>query len=116
MNLLSMISRPELVSVLALSCTLACGGSGSSDNSSGGSAGNGGANNSGGSASGGSSGAANANPNLDKFRFFLISVGSVRELSGDPDGFGGDLRFGETGVGAGLRGADKICAKAAEIG
>jgi hypothetical protein len=32
------------------------------------------------------------------------------------DGFGGDLRFGETGEGAGLRGADKICAAIAEIG
>jgi hypothetical protein len=57
-----------------------------------------------------------ANPNLAKFGFFVISVESVRELSGSADGFGGDLRFGETGEGAGLRGADKICAKAAEIG
>jgi len=30
------------------------------------------------------------------------------------DGFGGDLRYGETGAGAGLRGADKICATLAE--
>ncbi|WP_437278196.1 hypothetical protein WME90_44400 [Sorangium sp. So ce375] len=38
----------------------------------------------------------------------------MRELSGSEDGFGGDLRFGETGPGAGLRGADKICATIAE--
>jgi hypothetical protein len=35
-------------------------------------------------------------------------------LSGNQAGFGGDLRFGETGAGAGLRGADKICATIAE--
>jgi hypothetical protein len=29
-------------------------------------------------------------------------------------GFGGDLRYGETGAGAGLRGADKLCATIAE--
>lgn len=38
----------------------------------------------------------------------------MRELSGSQDGFGGDLRYGETGAGAGLRGADKICATIAE--
>jgi hypothetical protein len=38
----------------------------------------------------------------------------VRALSGSQDGFGGDLTYGETGAGAGLRGADKICAAAAE--
>jgi hypothetical protein len=36
------------------------------------------------------------------------------ELSGNQEGFGGDLRFGETGPGAGLRGADKLCAAIAE--
>ena len=61
-------------------------------------------------------GSGNTNTNLAKFSFFLISVDSVRELSKSQDGFGGDLRFGETGEGAGLRGADKICAAAAEIG
>jgi hypothetical protein len=35
-------------------------------------------------------------------------------VSGSADGFGGDLRHGETGAGAGLRGADKICAEIAE--
>jgi hypothetical protein len=35
-------------------------------------------------------------------------------LSNNQQGFGGDLRFGETGAGAGLRGADKICQTIAE--
>ena len=48
------------------------------------------------------------------FSFFLISLGAVKTLSGSADGFGGDLTYGETGAGAGLRGADKICAAAAE--
>jgi hypothetical protein len=38
----------------------------------------------------------------------------MRELSGNEDGFGGDLRFGESGAGAGLKGADKICTTIAE--
>ena len=40
----------------------------------------------------------------------------MRMLSGNRNGFGGDLRHGETGEGAGLRGADKICTEIAEIG
>ena len=62
----------------------------------------------GGAAGGGSS---TADP---KFSFFMISLGAVRALSGSQEGFGGDLSYGETGAGAGLRGADKICAAAAE--
>ncbi len=54
--------------------------------------------------------------NLPKFSFFVTSLAAIRQLSKDNNGFGGDLRFGETGEGAGLRGADKICAAAAEIG
>ena len=38
----------------------------------------------------------------------------MQTLSGSDNGFGGDLRYGETGSGAGLRGADKICAEVAE--
>jgi hypothetical protein len=45
----------------------------------------------------------------EKFSFFVTSLKRMRELSGNSLGFGGDLRFGETGPGAGLRGADKIC-------
>lgn len=48
------------------------------------------------------------------FSFFVTSLRAMQELSGSESGFGGDLRFGETGQGAGLRGADKICATIAE--
>jgi hypothetical protein len=47
---------------------------------------------------------------LPRFSFFVTSLRAMREASGSQNGFGGDLRFGETGPGAGLRGADKICA------
>jgi hypothetical protein len=50
----------------------------------------------------------------EPFSFFVTSLRAMRELSGSEDGFGGDLRFGEIGEGAGLRGADKICATIAE--
>lgn len=49
-----------------------------------------------------------------KFSFFVTSLKAMQDLSKNPQGFGGDLRFGETGAGAGLRGADKICATIAE--
>ena len=55
---------------------------------------------------------------LPNFSFFVTSIRRIRELSGSQDGFGGDLRFGEVGgvgSGAGLRGADKICARIAEL-
>jgi hypothetical protein len=51
---------------------------------------------------------------LAKFSFFVTSQSALVELSGSANGFGGDLRFGETGAGAGLRGADKLCATIAE--
>ncbi|MEZ4398390.1 MAG: hypothetical protein R3B06_00120 [Kofleriaceae bacterium] len=51
---------------------------------------------------------------LPRFSFFVTSLRALQELSGNPMGFGGDLRFGETGPGAGLRGADKLCATIAE--
>jgi hypothetical protein len=60
-----------------------------------------------------SGGAAGAAP-TESFSFFVTSLRAMQELSGNPDGFGGDLRFGETGDGAGLRGADKICTTIAE--
>jgi len=50
----------------------------------------------------------------EHFSFFATSLKALRELSGNQEGFGGDLRFGETGAGAGLRGADKICRTIAE--
>ncbi|MET0342435.1 MAG: hypothetical protein ABW252_15630 [Polyangiales bacterium] len=49
-----------------------------------------------------------------RFSFFVTSLRAMRELSRSANGFGGDLRFGERGEGAGLRGADKICATIAE--
>ncbi len=49
-----------------------------------------------------------------KFSFFIVSQKAMQELSKNNNGFGGDFRFGETGAGAGLRGADKICATVAE--
>ena len=52
---------------------------------------------------------------LDKFSFFVTSMAGLQELSGSENGFGGDLRFGKTGQGAGLLGADSICACLAEM-
>ncbi len=51
---------------------------------------------------------------LEKFSFFVTSYAGLQELSGSENGFGGDLRYGETGAGAGLRGAAKICNALAE--
>jgi len=68
-----------------------------------------------GSASGGATGSAGAgSASTEKFSFFVASMAGLQAVSGNPNGFGGDLRFGETGAGAGLRGADKICAALAE--
>jgi hypothetical protein len=61
-------------------------------------------------------GGGEAGATLPKFSFFVTSLNAMRTLSKSQNGFGGDFRFGETGDGAGLRGADKICAAAAEIG
>jgi hypothetical protein len=102
--------------------SMAGSGAGTANGSSGASSGEAGG------AQGGSSGAAAGsggagsgaggapNPKLEKFSFFLTSLASIKKVSGSDQGFGGDLRFGETGEGAGLRGADKICKAIAEIG
>ncbi|WP_437945076.1 hypothetical protein WME98_29425 [Sorangium sp. So ce296] len=66
------------------------------------------------STGGGTTTASTGGGTTEKFSFFVTSLAAMRELSGSQDGFGGDLRFGETGPGAGLRGADKICATIAE--
>ena len=50
----------------------------------------------------------------DKFSFFVVSYAAVQKIAGSTKGLGGDLRHGETGAGAGLRGADKMCAEIAE--
>ena len=48
------------------------------------------------------------------FSFFVTSRVALQDLSGSEFGFGGDLSYGETGPGAGLRGADIICAEISE--
>lgn len=68
------------------------------------------------SPNGGGGGAGGENPYLAQFSFFVISIEAARAVSGSPAGLGGDLRHGETGEGAGLRGADKLCAAVAEMG
>lgn len=70
----------------------------------------------GGGMSGGGGGGGAPNPLLEKFSFFVTSLSSMKKVSGSDQGFGGDLRFGEEGEGAGLRGADKICKAVAELG
>jgi hypothetical protein len=50
-------------------------------------------------------------PALENFSFFVASYAALQRLSGSPDGFGGDLRYGEAD---GLAGADKICTEIAE--
>lgn len=94
----------RLTTSLALVSTalLACGGGGSGDDVTG----DGGADDIDGST-------IDAAP-LANFSFFVTSLAALQDLSNNPEGFGGDLRFGETGPGAGLRGADKICTTIAE--
>jgi hypothetical protein len=69
---------------------------------------------SGSSSGSGGTDSATGGSTLPKFSFFVISYQAITELANNTNGFGGDLRFGETGAGAGLRGADKICATVAE--
>ncbi len=63
---------------------------------------------------GSSGGPSDAAVSGEKFSFFVTSLKALQTLSGSQLGFGGDLRFGETGPGSGLRGADKLCATIAE--
>ncbi|MES1172632.1 MAG: hypothetical protein ABUL77_05305 [Bacteroidota bacterium] len=73
---------------------------------SGGAGGRGGSSATGGSGTGGGAGGA-----LGRFSFFVTSVGAMKRLSKNVNGFGGDLRYGEA---TGLAGADKICREIAE--
>jgi hypothetical protein len=84
------------------------GGSSASDAGGADRPGSGGTSGSGGSdASAGDAGGA-------RFSFFYTSLDGMRRLSKSPNGFGGDLRFGEA---TGLAGADKICQTlAADVG
>jgi hypothetical protein len=95
------MKKTTLFSGLVLAGAIGCGG-GSSLTGAAGSMGSGGA------------GGGGPNPNLAKYSFFVVSLDAVRRIAGDQMGLGGDLRHGETGEGAGLRGADKICAEVAE--
>jgi hypothetical protein len=47
----------------------------------------------------------------NRFSFFVTSLAAMRALSGNANGFGGDLRFGKP---TGLEGADEICLQIAE--
>ena len=90
------------------------GSSSGSAGASGGSAGASGGTAGAGTAGTGTAGTGSVTPTTEKFSFFVTSLKAMRELSGSQDGFGGDLTFGETGNGAGLKGADKICKTIAE--
>jgi hypothetical protein len=110
-----MITRGRLLRVYA-SCAIVftfagCGGS-DFELATSGTGGTSGASSS--SSSSGEGGAGGGAP-LEKFSFFVTSLKAMQTLSKSPLGFGGDLRFGETGLGAGLRGADKICTAVAEM-
>jgi hypothetical protein len=107
-------------------------GSGNAGNTgnagSGGSAGTGGSAGSGGGAgtggSAGTGGGAGAPVRMDagsgpdagavaqaKFSFFITSFDALKRLSKSPNGFGGNLKYGQA---SGLAGADKICTEIAE--
>ena len=83
------------------------GGSGGPSSS----AGAGGGGTAGGAGSAAGSGGSTVAVPTEKFSFFVTSLEAMRELSGSEEGFGGDLRHGET---TGLAGADKICSEIAE--
>ena len=61
--------------------------------------------------SGGSAGTAPPEAGTARFSFFITSLAALRELSGNMNGFGGDLRFGQPD---GLAGADEICRQIAQ--
>jgi hypothetical protein len=55
--------------------------------------------------------AAGSGTSTGRFSFFVASYAALQRLSGSPNGFGGDLRFGQAD---GLAGADEICRQIAE--
>lgn len=78
--------------------------------SSGGNASTGGGTSSGGASQGGASSDGGTSSSLENFSFFVASQVAMVQRGG-PDGFGGDLRYGEA---TGLAGADKLCTEIAE--
>ncbi|HMJ56239.1 MAG TPA: hypothetical protein VK540_29430 [Polyangiaceae bacterium] len=79
----------------------------------GGSAGSGGASDAGKEGGGTTDSGGTTGDGGARFSFFMTSLASMRMLSGNQNGFGGDLRFAKTN---GLDGADEICRRVAEIG
>jgi hypothetical protein len=65
---------------------------------------------SGGNGGGGAGGSGGA-PTSEPFSFFMTSQAGLARLADNPDGFGGDLRYGKAD---GLSGADEICRELAE--
>jgi hypothetical protein len=110
----SSAGTPGTAGTAGSTSTGAAGASGATGagNNAGGQAGQGTGGATAGSSSGGGGGS--GTPSNEKFSFFMTSLKAMVELSNNDNGFGGDLRFGETGEGAGLRGADKICTTIAE--
>jgi len=110
---------PLLAGILLASLIQGCGSSdgGGGGQSTGGSPGTSSGGNNGTVSTGGS--AAGGNAASTKFSFFVASqlrmFTMAQTFAGSSKGFGGDLRYGETGTGAGLRGADKICTQIAEL-
>ncbi|MGC4093038.1 MAG: hypothetical protein QM756_35155 [Polyangiaceae bacterium] len=76
-----------------------------------GGASSGGASSGGATSGGASTTSGGATSTGTKFSFFVTSLAAVRRVSGNQNGFGGDLRNGEA---TGLAGADKICTTIAE--
>jgi hypothetical protein len=90
----------------------ACGGSDANVNAAG-AGGSAGAGASAGTSAGASAGTGGSGDlAAERFSFFLTSYTALHQLSGNPNGFGGDLRYGEAD---GLSGADKICREIAEL-
>ena len=113
-------ASPLRLMALAVSVTLMLAACGSSTTGSGGltgtggtTAGSGGVVGSGGTKAG-TGGTTASTSTLAKFSFFVTSYAALQKIAGNTKGLGGDLRHGETGAGAGLRGADKICTEIAE--
>jgi hypothetical protein len=86
------------------------GGGASSGGSGAGAGGNGGGAGGAGNGGGGAGGSGGA-PSSEPFSFFMTSQAGLARLAGNPDGFGGDLRFDQAD---GLSGADEICRQLAE--
>jgi len=98
--------RTYVVTFLA-GCLAGCGSNSASSDS--------GASSDGAGTDGGTTTTGDGGATSGTFSFFVTSYKGLQRLSGSSLGFGGDLRYGETGAGAGLRGADKICTAIAEM-